>query len=99
MISPNTEPGTKVAFIRTPRSVMTNEVVVPFNAGDEVTIEEIFPEFLVPSGYAAHIAECDRFYCLTLFRRTTLPECLLSALHTQPIKHEANAEMRLLMPY
>ena len=43
MISPMTASGTKVAFIRAPKSIITNKIVAPFRNGDEVTIEDIFP--------------------------------------------------------
>jgi hypothetical protein len=85
MISPHTPPGTKVVFLRSPRSVVTNEIVDPFRKGDEVTISDIFPVELVPSGYAAFVEESNRFYCLSLFRRAVLPDCIVSALTDQPI--------------
>ena len=99
MISPMTASGTKVAFIRAPRSIMTNTIVAPFRNGDEVTIEDIFPEFLVPSGYAAHIAECDRFYCLSLFRHLELPKSITDCLNVAKLKQDADATARLLFPY
>ena len=107
MISPMTASGTKVAFIRAPKSIITNKIVAPFRNGDEVTIEDIFPEFLVPSGYAAHIAECDRFYCLSLFRHLELPKCITDALTSRPYdlvkdefeREDADATARLLFPY
>ena len=112
MISPMTASGTKVAFIRAPKSIITNKIVAPFRNGDEVTIEDIFPEFLVPSGYedifpeflvpsgyAAHIAEGDRFYCLSLFRHLELPKSITDCLNVAKLKQDADATARLLFPY
>jgi hypothetical protein len=99
MISPNTAPGTKVVFIRKPRCILTRVATGEFNAGDEVTIADIFPSEFVPSGYSALLDEGDRFYCLSLFRLAALPDCLVEAQHSQPLvpdseKQRVNADDR-----
>ncbi len=107
MISPHTPAGTRIAFIRTPLSIVTNKRSSPFDKGDEVTLIDIFPMEKLPSGYAAAIEEHYKFYCLSLFRRVELPKSLTDCLEVVDLpliidefkRQDADADARLLMPY
>lgn len=99
MISPHTAPETKVVFLRDPVCIASNKVVAPFRKGDHAEVADIFPENLLPSGYAAYISESNGFYCLSLLRLAALPDCLIEAQHSQPLvpdseKQRANADAR-----
>lgn len=107
MISANTPPGTKIAFVRNPVSFLTNEITTPFRQGDEVTLLDIFPFGKLPSKYVAAIDESGKFYCLSLFRRVELPRAITDCLEVVDLpliieefkRQDADADARLRKPY
>ena len=89
MLSPHTPPGTRVAFVRAPKSAYNDDgLLAPQSLIAPGTIDVLVgikPCSLTGSGYYAALAGMPNHgVCLSILRRVDLPECLTSLLNVAP---------------